>query len=653
MGKVIGDTEPRAEASGAVASVESMLNSRAFRERLEAARRQREMALDLRREAAPDTILAGTRPWEHADPAQIRRRREQMRDAAAAPGPGADRAREGGVRDRSAGAATDRSGAGPRPGFGSGFGAAAGGMVEEGAKAPQGAGAAVVAASSVYVLRPASKPAIGAKMARAAAAMAALAASGTQGAAAAGRAGAGAAAEKPEVAAPAPVAVPPAAPRRSRAVLAAGGFALGLTLGAALSWVLVRPAAILPEAPAQGRLVNRPDLPAPALAPAAATRPATPTLPQLATATVRPVLVVDVAARAPMLAVTPAARADRRPDPSTVLTPPPPRLAPAVLPPVAAAPGPIPHLPDRLAAGAGGQAEARPDAPPALAPLRSAFRQVPTKPVAIAAAGAAPRVEAAAMAPRRVAAPRAPAPSAGETGQAVFAAAVSGGPRRFAGAAPVLAVPPSATLSAVPRLEPAAAVPLLAGTVRGLPRPGAAAAGGRVSLPGAGADPVIAGGAAARVAAALADAPPRVIPPSLMPPRPTFAGLSVHIHAPGSIGNDALDQIAADLADIGFAPAPPARVGITVRNTQVRFFHDADAEAAATLAGKAGAVVRDFTSFRPSPPDGTLELWLAGGFGAGAAAGPARVKAPSDPLAARKRALRDLLVEQLRRGDHL
>jgi hypothetical protein len=44
----------------------------------------------------------------------------------------------------------------------------------------------------------------------------------------------------------------------------------------------------------------------------------------------------------------------------------------------------------------------------------------------------------------------------------------------------------------------------------------------------------------------------------------------------------------------------------------VRYFHAADAAAAARLAGRLGPgwAIQDFRALSPSPPPQTLELWL-------------------------------------------
>ena len=94
--------------------------------------------------------------------------------------------------------------------------------------------------------------------------------------------------------------------------------------------------------------------------------------------------------------------------------------------------------------------------------------------------------------------------------------------------------------------------------------------------------------------------------------------------------------------------------------TNLRFFHDADAPAAADVAALlaaplAGAAptVRDFTHFVPAPAAGAIELWIAGEPPASAAAPPAppriaRSPAPAEPTRddAEAREIRRILAER-------
>jgi hypothetical protein len=48
-----------------------------------------------------------------------------------------------------------------------------------------------------------------------------------------------------------------------------------------------------------------------------------------------------------------------------------------------------------------------------------------------------------------------------------------------------------------------------------------------------------------------------------------------------------------------------------IATSEVRFFHEEDASDAARTAELAGAEVRDFSAYRPLPPPGRIEVWLA------------------------------------------
>ena len=87
--------------------------------------------------------------------------------------------------------------------------------------------------------------------------------------------------------------------------------------------------------------------------------------------------------------------------------------------------------------------------------------------------------------------------------------------------------------------------------------------------------------------------------------------LSVHVLAPQSVPEDSLAAVSRSLRDAGYKLVESARVPFTVKERQVRFYHEDDAEAARALANTLGASARDFTTFDPLPPAGIVEVWLA------------------------------------------
>ena len=81
------------------------------------------------------------------------------------------------------------------------------------------------------------------------------------------------------------------------------------------------------------------------------------------------------------------------------------------------------------------------------------------------------------------------------------------------------------------------------------------------------------------------------------------------------------------MGDLGIGDARITPVRFKVSETHVRYYHPEDAAAAEALAGILGTEARDHTAFRPRPPDGTVEVFLAGERSASAArtaAAPAR-----------------------------
>lgn len=144
---------------------------------------------------------------------------------------------------------------------------------------------------------------------------------------------------------------------------------------------------------------------------------------------------------------------------------------------------------------------------------------------------------------------------------------------------------------------------------------------------------------------------PQAVPPAA---GPRFAG-PVVVNAPASIDEAALAALVGELGAGGFVLAEPNRVDITIRESNVRFFHPGDAAAAEAVAAALGAVPRDFTAFTPAPPEGTIEVWLAG---RGEGAAPARARRTSaqgsmTPAERELEALRARILQQLRNGEHL
>jgi hypothetical protein len=236
-------------------------------------------------------------------------------------------------------------------------------------------------------------------------------------------------------------------------------------------------------------------------------------------------------------------------------------------------------------------------------------------------------------------------------------------------AGPILPAPASGG-GAAPFLEIATGRPAT-GLVPAVP-PVAAPAAANVRVPRAIPSPILAALPAAPEAALPPDGQPRatsVMPPAPPPPVaevaapeiPGATAMFVRLAVPQSVTDAEAEEIAGLLKKLGIGDSRVTRVGYKVSESHVRFYHRDDAPAAAALAGILGTEARDHTSFRPRPPDGMMEVFLAGER---TTAPPRVASAPrraSPSQAARSQAqprdetaaMRDRIVNRLRRGEHL
>ncbi len=145
--------------------------------------------------------------------------------------------------------------------------------------------------------------------------------------------------------------------------------------------------------------------------------------------------------------------------------------------------------------------------------------------------------------------------------------------------------------------------------------------------------------------------------PELAPAaKPQLIISNLQINSPSNLSDDTINGVIAAFVDAGFSVKASRKVEFNIRNTNVRFFHPQDREAAQLVSDAIGGIARDFTDFRPSPPFGTVEVWLAGD--AAARPGARRQGVQSGPRSTRQEdpaliQLRNRLVESLKRGDHL
>jgi len=129
---------------------------------------------------------------------------------------------------------------------------------------------------------------------------------------------------------------------------------------------------------------------------------------------------------------------------------------------------------------------------------------------------------------------------------------------------------------------------------------------------------------------------------------PNAENFTLHVSAPVTVSDKTVETVLASLRPTGIELSRVNSVPFKVSATQVRYFHAADAKQAKAIASRIGADTRDFTSFRPSPPDGWIEVYLAGD---GAPAAPKKVHRARPKSEAER--LHDSLVQSLRRRDYL
>ncbi|MCY1126101.1 hypothetical protein OU426_04475 [Frigidibacter sp. RF13] len=158
-------------------------------------------------------------------------------------------------------------------------------------------------------------------------------------------------------------------------------------------------------------------------------------------------------------------------------------------------------------------------------------------------------------------------------------------------------------------------------------------------------------------AADITAAPPQLAPqPKPKPQAAQFAGLAIHLHSA-----DADPTLAeAALATLLEASAPVAdsdTVGFKVSASHLRYYHAEDAEAVAALAKLLQMEARDFTSRADPPPQGFVEIWLAGTGVGNSTATPAptkkkraRTSGPTPAQQAEAEALKQRLILMLQSG---
>jgi hypothetical protein len=120
------------------------------------------------------------------------------------------------------------------------------------------------------------------------------------------------------------------------------------------------------------------------------------------------------------------------------------------------------------------------------------------------------------------------------------------------------------------------------------------------------------------------------------------------LNAPSTLTEEEISIVAASVRETGMSLDGVNRVNFKISTKQVRFFYSDDAKLASAVAQHIGAQARDFTDYRPSPPVGSIEIYLAGKGNSVARKAPRRRKSISEA-----ERLRSKIVRRLRNGEHL
>lgn len=103
---------------------------------------------------------------------------------------------------------------------------------------------------------------------------------------------------------------------------------------------------------------------------------------------------------------------------------------------------------------------------------------------------------------------------------------------------------------------------------------------------------------------------------SAIVPSESFAEeTNVVLMVPSFAPQSEAENIVTIAARVGVPVDQTRRQAISIRNTNIRYYHDQDREPATLLADNLGGVARDFTNFTPPPNPGVIEIWMAGRSG--------------------------------------
>ena len=95
--------------------------------------------------------------------------------------------------------------------------------------------------------------------------------------------------------------------------------------------------------------------------------------------------------------------------------------------------------------------------------------------------------------------------------------------------------------------------------------------------------------------------------------RPAVVPLQVALHLSPDLSQAGIDGAAATITTAGVELTSTRIASFSVLQSEVRFFHQRDAQSATKIAEDMRIRVRDYSTYRPVPAAGTLEIWVAQG----------------------------------------
>lgn len=138
-----------------------------------------------------------------------------------------------------------------------------------------------------------------------------------------------------------------------------------------------------------------------------------------------------------------------------------------------------------------------------------------------------------------------------------------------------------------------------------------------------------------------------------VPPRQMISGAeakSVFVFAAATTGEDIVGSVQGVAESFNLPVRAISRVGYGISEDQVRFYDTPSAAAARRLAEEIGAALRDFTRSDLNPPDGTIEIYLAG-EAADVPQPPSTASPPARrPQLSEAQKLRNTVLSRLRNG---